>query len=72
MLHSANVVILIAAVMERTMWKYGQRGYRYVFFDARHLGQNLYLAATASHIGIAAIGGFFGEEVNSLCQLPEG
>ena len=72
MLHSANVVILIAAVMERTMWKYGQRGYRYVFFDAGHLGQNLYLAATASHIGIAAIGGFFDEEVNSLCQLPEG
>ena len=72
MLRTANVVILIAALAERTMWKYGQRGYRYVFLDAGHLGQNLYLAATALGIGISAIGGFFDQEVNELCRLPQG
>jgi SagB-type dehydrogenase family enzyme len=72
MLGTANVVILIAAIAERTMWKYGQRGYRYVFLEAGHVGQNLYLAATASDLGIVAIGGFFDSEVNQLCLLPEG
>jgi SagB-type dehydrogenase family enzyme len=70
MIRTANVVIFIAAIAERTMWKYGQRGYRYVFLDAGHLGQNLYLTATALDLGIVAIGGFFDLEVNELCLLP--
>jgi SagB-type dehydrogenase family enzyme len=71
MLGVANIVILVAAITERTMWKYGQRGYRYVLLEAGHLGQNLYLAATASDLGIVAIGGFFDAEVNELCLLPK-
>jgi nitroreductase len=39
--------------------------------EAGHLGQNLYLAATASDLGIVAIGGFFDAEVNELCLLPK-
>jgi SagB-type dehydrogenase family enzyme len=71
MLASANVVILIAAIAERTMWKYGQRGYRYVLFEAGHVGQNLYLTGVASGLGVVAIGGFFDSEVNQLCLLPQ-
>jgi SagB-type dehydrogenase family enzyme len=71
MLGAANVAILIATVTERTMWKYGQRGYRYVLLEAGHVGQNLYLAATASDLGIVGIGGFFDAEVNQLCMLPK-
>jgi SagB-type dehydrogenase family enzyme len=70
MICAANAVILIAAVTERTMWKYSQRGYRYVLLEAGHVGQNLYLAAAASEVGMVAIGGFFDAEVNDLCSLP--
>ena len=59
MIRDANVMVLISAVFQRTMWKYGQRGYRFVSMEAGHLGQNLYLVATALGLGAVAIGGFF-------------
>lgn len=70
MICDANLVIIISAIFQRTMWKYGQRGYRYVLIDAGHLGQNLYLNAIALGLGTVAIGGFFDNELNSLIGLP--
>jgi SagB-type dehydrogenase family enzyme len=70
-LDHANLAIVITAVRDRTMWKYGQRGYRYVWIDAGHVGQNLYLVATALGLGPTAIGGFFDREVSALLSLPE-
>jgi SagB-type dehydrogenase family enzyme len=72
MVRDSNVVAIITAVPERTMWKYGQRGYRYVWLDAGHLGQNLYLVATALGLGPVGIGGFFDGELKALLSLPEG
>ena len=66
----ANVVVVITAVRERTMWKYGQRGYRHLFLDAGHVGQNLYLVATALGLGATAIGGFLDEDLGALLRLP--
>lgn len=70
MLAQANVIVGITAVVARTMWKYGQRGYRYVWLDAGHVGQNLYLTATALNLGAAAVGGFFDRELGELFALP--
>lgn len=70
MLCDANLVIVITAIFERTMWKYGQRGYRYVWLDAGHLGENIYLVAGALGLGACGIGGFFDQEVNCLLALP--
>jgi SagB-type dehydrogenase family enzyme len=68
----ANLVVIITAVRERTMWKYGQRGYRHVLLDAGHVGQNLYLVATALGLGPTAIGGFYDQELGALLHLaPE-
>jgi SagB-type dehydrogenase family enzyme len=72
MVRAANVVAIITAIPERTMWKYGQRGYRYVWLDAGHLGQNLYLVATAMGLGPVGIGGFFDADLNALLELPSG
>lgn len=66
MLAAANVILFITAVFERSMWKYGQRGYRYVWIEAGHLGQNLYLVAGALGLGPVALGGFFDAEANAL------
>jgi SagB-type dehydrogenase family enzyme len=70
MLLQANVVCIITAVFQRTMWKYGPRGYRYVWLDAGHVGQNLYLVTEALGLGSVAIGGFYDAEVNALLDLP--
>jgi SagB-type dehydrogenase family enzyme len=48
------------------MWKYGQRGYRYVWIEAGHLGQNLYLVSGALGLASLALGGFYDDEANAL------
>ncbi len=72
MIRAANLVVILTAVWARTQYKYGQRGYRYVLLDAGHVGENLYLAATALGLGPAGIGGFLDGEVNALLGLPDG
>jgi SagB-type dehydrogenase family enzyme len=71
MVRTASVVFALTAVRARNMGKYGQRGYRFQLLDAGHLGQNLYLTATALGLGAAGIGGFYDTEVNALFALPE-
>jgi SagB-type dehydrogenase family enzyme len=72
MVQGANVVAIITAIPARTMWKYGQRGYRYLWLDAGHLGQNLYLCATAMGLGPVGIGGFYDADLDALLELPAG
>jgi SagB-type dehydrogenase family enzyme len=54
------------AVIPRTKWKYRQRCYRYIYLDAGHIGENLYLAAEAMGLGCCTVGAFFDEEVNRI------
>jgi SagB-type dehydrogenase family enzyme len=66
MAKEAAAVFVWTAVVERTKWKYRERGYRYIYLDAGHIGQNLYLAATALGLGCCTIGAFYDDEVNQL------
>jgi SagB-type dehydrogenase family enzyme len=70
MIRDANVVVIITAIPLRTMWKYGQRGYRFLWLDAGHLGQSLYLIATAMGLGPVGIGGFFDGDLKEFLALP--
>ena len=70
MIRDANLVVIMTAVFQRTMWKYGSRGYRYVWLDAGHVGENLYLVAGGLKLGIVTIGGFLDAEINDLLGLP--
>jgi SagB-type dehydrogenase family enzyme len=49
--------------------KYGERAYRYIYMDAGHVAQNLYLAATALDLASCAVGAFFDDEVNKVLDL---
>ena len=66
MAKEAAVVFVWTAVVERTKWKYRERGYRYLYLDAGHIGQNLYLAAVSLRLGCCTIGAFYDDEVNQL------
>ncbi|MFB0505186.1 MAG: SagB/ThcOx family dehydrogenase [Thermodesulfobacteriota bacterium] len=66
MAKEAAAVFVWTAVVERTKWKYRERGYRYLYLDAGHIGQNLYLAATSLGLGCCTIGAFYDDEVNQL------
>ncbi len=51
-LDTANVALIFTAVFERTLKKYGPRGYRYVLFEAGHAAQNASLACRRERIGL--------------------
>ncbi len=50
--HNSAVTFFWVAVPERMVWHHGQRGYRNLYLDAGHIGQNFYLAAEG--LGLAA------------------
>jgi SagB-type dehydrogenase family enzyme len=62
----AQANIVITAVYERTTSRYGERGIRYVHMEAGHVGQNIYLQATALGIGAVGIGAFYDERVEEI------
>jgi nitroreductase len=58
--------------VERATRTHGDRGYRYVHFEAGAIGQRLYLAAEACRMGATGIGAFYDEEVHRYLNLsPE-
>jgi len=69
MLGQAGVCFVLSAIFQRTRWKYRERTYRYVLLEAGHIGQNLYLAATAMGLGACAVGAFLDDELNHLLGL---
>jgi SagB-type dehydrogenase family enzyme len=62
-------IFFITAVFERTVYKYGNRGYRFVFLEAGHVAQNLNLAAAALGLGAVNIGGFFDRRMDKLLGI---
>jgi SagB-type dehydrogenase family enzyme len=68
-LGQAGVCFVLSAVFQRTRWKYRERAYRYVLLEAGHVGQNLYLAATALGLGACAVGAFLDNQLNDLLGL---
>ncbi len=66
MLAQADVVFVLAAVVDRVRHKYGERGWRYIYMEAGHISQNIYLQATSLGLGSAVAGAFLDDEVNKI------
>ncbi len=62
----APALFVWTAVLGRTLQKYGQRGYRYVYLDAGHVAGNLCLAAVSIGLGSCQIGALYDDESNDL------
>ena len=63
------VTFIWVAIPHRTTWRYSQRGYRYLYIDAGHVGQNLHLAAEAIDAGACMIGAYYDEGMNEILEL---
>lgn len=68
---NAAVIIIFTAFYERSKWRYGLRGYRYVHIDGGCAGENLYLVAEAFGLGTVMIGAFYDDMLRDLLQLDE-
>ncbi len=67
----AATVVVFAAVYERTTFKYGERGVRYVHIETGHAAQNLSLQAESLGLGTVVIGAFNDDDVKAVLQLPD-
>jgi len=66
MLRTSAVSFVWTAVVGRGRWKYQQRAYRYIYLDAGHACQNLYLASEALGLGCCAVAAFDDDAVDGI------
>lgn len=66
---TAAAVVLVSAVFFRSVFKYGERGYRFVLIEAGHVVQNAVLAAFGRGLAAVPIGGYFDREVDRALSL---
>jgi len=64
-------IIVLAAVYERTMKKYGRRGIRYVHIEVGNASQNIYLQAVSLNLGTVLIGAFDDEKVRKILNMKD-
>lgn len=67
----APAVIIITAIYQRTMVKYGQRGEQYVHMEVGSAAQNIYLQAVSLELGTVFIGAFYDDLVQTTLGLAE-
>lgn len=63
------VTFIWTSVPYRMTWRYGERGYRYMYLDAGHVCQNLYLSADSIDCGVCAIAAFSDDDMNRLLGI---
>jgi len=66
---NACVAFSMIGDIERAVRAHGDRGYRYVHFEAGAIGHRLYLAAEALGLGATGIGAFYDEEVHRYLNV---
>ncbi len=69
MLGAAGVSFVLSAIFDRTRHKYGERGFRYIYIEAGHISQNIYLQATSLGLGSVCVGAFLDEKANQLIDI---
>ncbi len=66
---NAPVVLVLSAIPSRTSRRYGGRAMRYIYIEAGHIGQNIYLQCASLGLGTVAVGAFIDEEVKDVLRL---
>ncbi|MFW6129796.1 MAG: SagB/ThcOx family dehydrogenase [Atribacterota bacterium] len=69
MIEKSNVLFVITGVLKRSLYKYRNRGLRFIYFDAGHLAENMYLSAVSNGLGSCALGGFYDEKLDKLLDI---
>ncbi len=65
------IVLVLAAVYERTTTKYGRRGSQYVHMEVGHVAQNVYLQTVSLELGTVFIGAFSDDSVKDVLKMSD-
>ena len=69
MLGKAAVTFVLSAIFDRTRHKYGERGFRYIYIEAGHISQNIYLQSISLGLGSVVVGAFHDDKVNKIIDV---
>ncbi len=67
----APINLVVAAEFQRTQNRYGARGERYVYMEAGHATQNVYLQCQSLELEAVVVGAFTDQQVKAVTELPE-
>ena len=67
----ASCVFVMIGDLKRILPKYGKRSIRYMYLEAGHISQNIYLCAEALGLGAVAIGAFYDDDLREILELTE-
>jgi len=70
-IREAPVVLVVATDFTKMVLRYHKRGYRYVFIEAGHIGQNISLMAVSLGLGTVMIGAFRDADVKTVLGIAE-
>ena len=59
-------VLFLTQILQRMRPRYQDRSYRYGLLEAGHVGENVYLAATAMGLGACGVGAFMDDAINDM------
>lgn len=62
----ASVIFFLTGIFDRSVFKYGDRGYRFVLLESGHVSQNMNLAAAGLGFGALNIGGFMDRTIDEF------
>jgi SagB-type dehydrogenase family enzyme len=65
----AACTLVLAAVPGRTAAAYGDRAPMYIYMEAGHISQNIYLQCASLDLGVVAVGAFYESEVDAIIGL---
>ncbi|MFH5882206.1 SagB/ThcOx family dehydrogenase [Liberiplasma polymorphum] len=69
MIKNSAVTFILVADPYRMSYRYSERGYRYLFLDAGHVSQNIYLVAETLQAGTVAIAAYDDDLMNEALNL---
>jgi SagB-type dehydrogenase family enzyme len=61
-----SLMIFISALFERSIFKYGARGYRFALLEAGHVAQNINLVTNGIGLGCLNVGGYRDRELDEF------
>ncbi len=67
----ASAALIVSAFFKKTTDRYGERGIQYVYIEAGHLSQNVYLQAESLNLLTVAVGAFNEEDIKEIVKMEE-